>query len=118
MKALLHTPDDRDAFLADNLDNFLTQLQARAGLPQFSPLAARTATSWETNCGYDPVATAKLIAEILQNPCVKKVYVPDFWLISRFEGETTKITYKPFLEDDRFTVETSSQSCSPAGDAP
>jgi hypothetical protein len=61
---------------------------------------------------YCPNRTAEYIDELLTNhPCIKKIYVPDPWLLDRLNQHQSKIVYRPFEKDDIYAVDYSEESC-------
>ena len=61
---------------------------------------------------YCPNRTAEFIEDLLTNhPCIKKIYVPDVWLLSRLNQNQSKIVYRPFEKDDVYAVDYSEESC-------
>jgi hypothetical protein len=61
---------------------------------------------------YCPNKTAEMIEELIkENPCVKKVFVPDEWLISRLNELAPKVIRRPFEKTDRFAVSVEEVTC-------
>lgn len=61
---------------------------------------------------YCPNKTAEMIEELVKNnPCVTTVYIPDKWLLNRLNELGSKVVYRPFAEDDRFSFELESAQC-------
>ena len=55
-------------------------------------------------CKYDPLASVKLVKDLLKNKCVENVFVPDPFIIKSLKGQESKVIYKTFQTDDRFSV--------------
>lgn len=79
------------------------------------PTAGNTAgnmPAYEAPASYCPNKTAEMIEEMVKNnPCISKVYLPDKWLINRLNELGDKVVYKPFADDDRFSVEVEKTQC-------
>jgi hypothetical protein len=99
LRGILKSQEDRDAFIADHFRDVLNYFHEDrdSGKP-----------------GYDPFATAEMITQILAQPCVQAVFVPDPWLLKKLGSDPRyqkRVIYRPFLEEDRFLVDTSAEIC-------
>jgi hypothetical protein len=55
-------------------------------------------------CTYDPVASARVLDRLGDEPCVEMVFTPDESLISGLGTTARPAVFKPFEDDDRFAV--------------
>ena len=103
LRALLITAEDQDQFISGVL---------RHAVPDyiFNNSRARRVAPPALNFTYNPFETAELIERILRNRCVKAVYVPDPWLMRRLRSQT-RVIYRPMTEEDRFTVDVGTTTC-------
>lgn len=82
--------------------------------PQFGFLGSGSSVQpqIEERPSYCPNKTAEMIEELVKNnPCVEKIYVPDKWLLNRLNELGDKVIFKPFAEDDRFSIDVEKTSC-------
>jgi hypothetical protein len=105
-KLMLRSPTDRDQYLLDQLKSQIQDYYLTPGSPGNDECT-----------GYDPFATAKQIEKLLKNSCVRNVYVPDRWLITKFNDEKNRVIYRPFLTDDRYSIELVDEACQGSGSA-
>mgnify|MGYP003353530073 CR=1 FL=1 len=105
VRVMLSKPEDQDAYLSDNFQSSGIDLSLiRGSLPN---------NSQSDYCGgYDPFATATAIEKLLDNKCVRAVYVPDRFLLNKFQRQASKVIYRPFLDDDRYSIELETATCS------
>lgn len=61
---------------------------------------------------YCPNKTAEQIESMVKKyPCVKKVYVPDHWMVNRLNELGNTVLFRPFAEDDRYSVSVENAQC-------
>ena len=115
-RAALSKPSDRDDYLMDILNGTLQT--GNIGWMSRPVPAGTGFVSTDAGCGYDPMETAQVVSQVLKNPCVKAVLVPDPWLVKRFQDESKKVVYRPFLEEDHLVIETGGFGCAAEDPAP
>ncbi len=104
LRPFLITPEDQDQFINGVLMNAAPDYIFNGSGP------SNSGSDDTHSFTYDPFATAELIERILRNRCVKAVYVPDPWLMRRLRSQT-RVIYRPMTEEDRFTVEVGTTTC-------
>lgn len=64
--------------------------------------------------GFCPNRTAEYIENLLEkHPCIQKIYIPNYWLISRLNAVASKVVYRPFENDDVYAIEFTETQCKP-----
>lgn len=97
---------DRDFFLAG--EAMLIPAPQIAGGSQVNPISPR----FEDLGSFCPNLTADWIEETLKKfPCVKRVYLPEHWLLARLNSLGDKVVYRPFERDDVFAFDFTEVKC-------
>lgn len=105
IKNYVKNEGDKDAFLADQLGEYIKQLnQNYSG-------GFNSSGDIEAVCSYLPKETGDQIEKLLENSCVKKIFVPDYYLLGRFVKNATRVNYHAFIENDRYMIDIGESKC-------
>lgn len=104
------------SFYAAKLKNDISQLNTPALSP--SPPISQPAVQFSTNMdtpsrqsSYCPNRTAEQIEEALKNDCVKRVYVPDVWLLNRLNSYGKRVMFRPMASEAEYSFELEGEVC-------
>ena len=116
IRKMAKTEEDKDVLMSAQLDPYNTlvptvssaQLRATgAVLPGSSQKYQQP--DQDLQCSYDPIATLKVVEAMLKNPCVQSIQIPDPFIINKLNS--SKVIYRPFVDNDRFVVDTGFIEC-------
>lgn len=99
------------AFTPTGLSAFLPMSSANTGGPMLLSSGGLDAEA-PTRASYCPNKTAEQIESMVKKyPCVSRVYVPDHWMVNRLNELGNKVLFRPFADDDRYSVSVENAQC-------
>lgn len=109
VKDMIKTPEDKNKLLEAMFKGSVQEYALNPAAQNYYPGNGNQLDP--ADCSYDPFKTAKFIEDLLKDPCVGTVFVPDPWLLARLASHGKRVIYRPFIEDDRFMVESGQMKC-------